>query len=275
MDVCVLAGRIELFPKAELLAANFDFIFIAETFNGESWRKEMKRLQNLLLGFRAVLLVEDKGLSLLSLVNAKPSMSPIYIDFTNATWARRLVNISSRTELAAKAVAINKQDDIRVFDANAGLGQDSFVFAALGAKVLSCERSPLAFCLLTDALQRAQHDALVSEIAQRIDLVWDDALVRLKNNALGEVQSIYLDPMFPEKKHQALAKKEMQVFQQLIGADEDAEQLIASALDYLCAEESCTRVVIKRPRLAPVVFPEKLGRQLLGNSTRFDIYFKV
>ena len=33
---------------------------------------------------------------------------------------------------------------------------------------------------------------------------------------------VYLDPMYPHKTKSALVKKEMRVFQSLVGADEDA-----------------------------------------------------
>lgn len=279
MQVCVLASTQKLFSKAQLLAdelliSDLKSIFIPEEIDGNQWRKEIKRLAHVFTNFQAALLLEEKGLSLLPLVKDKQQMSPIFIDFTEASWERRLFNISSKTELAGQALGLNKKDEPVVFDANAGLGQDSFVFAALGAKVLCCERSPLAYCLLLDALQRAKNDSRVSQIAQRIELIKDDAIIRIAHGDVSHAQSLYLDPMFPEKKQQALAKKEMQVFQQLIGADHDAEQLIQAALDFLVSSESCKRVVLKRPRLAPVLFSEKLGRQVEGNSTRFDIYFK-
>jgi len=274
MRVCVLASSQTYELKAKAIAVDLNLPFLPEEIDVKDWRKEVKRLSSLLVDFQAALVLEDKGISLLPVDIGQQRMSPIYIDFTNETWKRRLFNISSKTELAAKALGLNKKENSRVFDANAGLGQDSFVFAALGANVLAFERSPLVYCLLSDALHRAKQDVHVSKIAERITLVQEDAILQMSTANVEIIGSIYLDPMFPEKKHQALAKKEMQVFQQIIGADKDAELLVKVALDYLFSNKICTRVVIKRPRLAPVLFPEKLGRQIDGNSTRFDIYYR-
>ncbi|WP_186370392.1 class I SAM-dependent methyltransferase, partial [Yersinia bercovieri] len=40
---------------------------------------------------------------------------------------------------------------------------------------------------------------------------------------------VYLDPMYPHRQKSALVKKEMRVFQSLVGADEDADGLLAPA----------------------------------------------
>ena len=37
---------------------------------------------------------------------------------------------------------------------------------------------------------------------------------------------VYLDPMFPHREKSALVKKEMRVFQELVGADNDADDLL-------------------------------------------------
>ncbi len=42
-------------------------------------------------------------------------------------------------------------------------------------------------------------------------------------------QVVYLDPMFPHKQKSALVKKEMRVFQSLVGPDLDADGLLAPA----------------------------------------------
>ena len=47
--------------------------------------------------------------------------------------------------------------------------------------------------------------------------------------------------MYPHRQKSALVKKEMRVFQSLVGADEDADLLLAPALAL------ATVVVVKRP----------------------------
>ena len=80
-------------------------------------------------------------------------------------------------------------------------------------------------------------------------------------------QVVYLDPMFPASSKSALAKKEMQFFQDLVGQDTDADQLLNQAL-----ELASHRVVVKRPKLAPYLAEQKPTFSLTGKANRFDIY---
>jgi len=80
---------------------------------------------------------------------------------------------------------------------------------------------------------------------------------------------VLVDPMFPERGKAALAKKEMQAFQTLIGDDLDAPALLQAALQI-----AKKRVAVKRPRLGGLIDGPKPDLQMAGQSTRFDIYFR-
>lgn len=56
---------------------------------------------------------------------------------------------------------------------------------------------------------------------------------------------VYLDPMYPHKQKSALVKKEMRIFQHLVGADLDADELLTPVLQL-----ARKRVVVKRPDYA-------------------------
>ena len=90
----------------------------------------------------------------------------------------------------------------------------------------------------------------------------------LTDNASAEKPDVvFLDPMFPEKRKNAAPKKEMAAFHFLVGADADADALLPLAL-----QVAQRRVVVKRPRHAPVLAGVKPSLVLEGESTRFDIY---
>ena len=61
----------------------------------------------------------------------------------------------------------------------------------------------------------------------------------------------------------------MRVFRPLVGADDDAAQLLAAAMAL-----ATHRVVVKRPRRAPSVEGAPPGYALEGKSSRYDIYPK-
>ena len=59
---------------------------------------------------------------------------------------------SPRQRLLLKAIG-GRREGLRVIDATAGLGRDSFLLATYGASVELCERHPVV-ALLTDGLKQ-------------------------------------------------------------------------------------------------------------------------
>jgi len=78
---------------------------------------------------------------------------------------------------------------------------------------------------------------------------------------------IYVDPMFPHTDKSALVKKEMRVFRDVVGDDQDSAALLNAAL-----QRAEYRVVVKRPRKAPAIVGQAPSYQLNGKSSRYDIY---
>lgn len=62
-------------------------------------------------------------------------------------------------------------------------------------------------------------------------------------------------------------KKEMRVFQSLVGADDDADSLLAPAIAL-----AKRRVVVKRPDYAEPLAGQKAPSAVTTKSHRFDIY---
>lgn len=194
---------------------------------------------------------------------------PVRVDFVEGAAAHRRLFGGGSGQMIAKAVGIQAGVRPRVLDATAGLGRDAFVLAELGCVVTLIERQPLIAALLADGLQRAQADAEVAAIVARMNLLGGNAIDLMKAWHDEAPQVIYLDPMFPHRDKTALVKKEMRLFRPLVGADDDAPDLLAAALAL-----ATHRVVVKRPRKAPAVAGEKPGYVLEGKSSRFDIYPK-
>ncbi len=212
----------------------------------------------------------DSGV-FLSWFEGKKSLN-LKLDFIAGANRHRRKFGGGKSQMLAKAVGIQSKFKPCILDCTAGQAGDAFVFAGLGCQVRMLERSPIAHLLLEDALRRAaiwaeQEDSLLADILQRMELVFSNALDCLDASD-DSADVIYIDPMFPErKKKTALVKKEMRVFHDLIGGDEDADSLLGRAL-----EKAQYRVVVKRPRIAPFLGALAPTYQLSGRSTRFDIY---
>lgn len=194
----------------------------------------------------------------------------VAVDFLSGKQHHRLRFGGGKGQDIAKACGLNKVSSVYVWDMTAGLGADTFVLASLGATVRAFERNPLVYELLVDGLRRAAQDDETAEIVSRIELVASDALGALRRGSDQPPQVIFLDPMFPSREKKALVKKEMQLFHDIVGADEDSNVLLEPALQL-----ALNRVVVKRPRLAPLLAGREPSHQLIGKSGRFDIYAKA
>lgn len=198
---------------------------------------------------------------------------PVIAEFTEGAVDHRRKFGGGKGQMIAKAVGIKSGVYPKVLDATAGLGKDSFVLASLGCSVIMTERSPLVQSLLADGLRRAHlfatgHDAELLQVINRMQLVAQDSRVYLGSLAPDQFPDvIYLDPMFPERQKTADVKKEMAAFHMVVGKDEDADALLPLALAHVNY-----RVVVKRPRKAPVLNKQSPSYQLEGKSSRYDIY---
>ncbi len=200
---------------------------------------------------------------------------PVYIDFLTKKWRLRLRKLSIKNEALARALGLKNclknQSRPTIVDATGGLARDSFIIASLGFDLILLERSPIIYTLIHDGIKRAERDPGMHHITKRLQTVQTDAIIwlnQLKDQDKPDI--IYIDPMFPEKKKSALPKKEMLIFHDIVGDDQDAENLLYTALT--CAAK---RVVVKRPRLSNYLKASCAPSfSLTGSSCRFDIYLK-
>ncbi|MFJ5430725.1 16S rRNA (guanine(1516)-N(2))-methyltransferase RsmJ [Pectobacterium actinidiae] len=197
----------------------------------------------------------------------EPKLGAIFVDFVAGTMAHRRRFGGGRGEAVAKAVGIKKDYLPDVVDATAGLGRDAFVLAALGCHVRMVERNPVVAALLDDGLRRGYQDAEIgSWLRERLTLLHASSLTALRD-ITPPPDVVYLDPMFPHKQKSALVKKEMRVFQSLVGADDDADALLEPARAL-----AKKRVVVKRPDYAPPLAGIPAQSMLETKSHRFDFY---
>lgn len=218
------------------------------------------------------LLMEEKGLSLIRPHDKK--MGGLYVDFCEGAVAWRRHHGGGNGQAIAKAIGLKTKKNLSVLDATAGTGTDSFVLASLGCQVTMIERHPVVAALLNDALQRALEHEDTIEVANRMSLLKGSSIDIMSTDLIDQKVTfdvVYLDPMFPkaEKAKGPQVKKSMQFFRDMVGKDEDADALLAPALEL--AEY---RVVVKRPRKSPYLADQTPTLSHEGKANRFDIYVK-
>ncbi len=194
---------------------------------------------------------------------------PVLVDFVEGRAAHRRKFGGGRGQPLARAIGLKKGWTPRVLDMTAGLGRDAFVLATLGCRVSLIERSPVVHALLADGLRRAREDREVGPIAARMQLLecLDGRQYGVQRTVDQVPDVAYLDPMYPHREKSAKVKKEMQLFQLLVGADGDSAALLASALGI-----AGHRVVVKRPVKAPPLDGHAPSLSISSPNTRYDIY---
>ena len=195
----------------------------------------------------------------------EPKLGGIKVDFVEGASAHRRKFGGGRGQDIAKAIGLKHGFTPHILDATAGLGRDAFVLASLGCQVTLMERMPVVAALLDDGLARAQLNNDVCDIAKRMQLVHASSIESM--TLAEQVDVVYLDPMYPHREKSAAVKKEMRVFQSLVGEDLDADSLLNPALAL-----AKYRVVVKRPSYAPFLANQKASMNINMKKNRFDVY---
>ncbi|MCU7554758.1 class I SAM-dependent methyltransferase [Alteromonas sp. ASW11-19] len=209
------------------------------------------------------LLLDEQGLSLKDF--SEPKLHPVRVDFLSGSSIYRKQHGGGKGEPIVKAIGLKGHTDYHVVDATPGLGRDAFVLASVGCRVTLIERSAVVAALLEDGIRRlASAD---SELAGRFSLHHGNSAQVMQYWDAERVDAVFLDPMFPHKKKSALVKKEMRIFQQLVGPDDDAGDLLSPA----CALAHY-RVAVKRPNHAGALNDTPPTMAISGKKHRFDVY---
>lgn len=196
----------------------------------------------------------------------EPKLDGIVVDFVDGAVAHRRKFGGGRGQDIAKAIGLKHGFEPSVLDATAGLGRDAFLLASLGCKVTMMERQLPVAALLDDGLERGKQDAELSEwLGERLTLINESSISGMEK--LTDIDVVYLDPMYPHREKSAAVKKEMRVFQTLVGSDPDADDLLDKALAL-----AKYRVVVKRPSYAEPLNGKKPSTSIKMKKNRFDVY---
>lgn len=203
--------------------------------------------------------IDESGVTLIDAEDRSLKM-----DFASSKFYQRK-GLRGKSEILVKALGIRKAESL-VFDLSGGFLIDSAFLANLNFKVHAFERNPVVFLTMRAALESGRKELPYLDNIRFHSL---DAISACeKYFATEKPQALYFDPMFPEKK-KALSKLPMQIFQSLVGKDEDAE----AVLEEILRRFSC-RIVVKRPLKAPELV-KKPTHSFTGSTVRYDMYAPI
>lgn len=166
---------------------------------------------------------------------------------------------SLHKELLARAIGIKGSYRPKVFDLTGGLLGDTLLFLSFGCQVEVYERHPLIKLLIESAIKNAQHPAV-----QRLTFHPYSGL----NLSLKDDDVLFFDPMFEDPNRKVAPRKEMRIFRNVVGEDQDAQNFFEELKNL-----NAKRLVVKRPRLSKALTLEK-PLQYEGKATRYDVYLK-
>ena len=115
-------------------------------------------------------------------------------------------------------------------------------------------------------IETALEELIDDVLKQKLQFIFTDAISYLQSRDII-YDIIYLDPMFSDVDKRAKVKKDMQMLHALIGENNDADRLLELALS-----KAKKRVVVKRHKLSPFLNNQKPSHQIIGKSTRYDVY---
>ena len=165
-----------------------------------------------------------------------------------------------------RACGVTRKHRPSIVDAMAGLGTDAMTLAAVGCTVELFEREPPLWALLDDFLDVHPMPGVRLHCA--------DSLQWLSKQTDACCDTLYLDPLFPERAKKALPGKAMQYVRSLVeqtrarngehGWELNPEWLASTAL---VVRE---RLVLKRRLRDPVI--AKPAWQIKARTVRYDVY---
>lgn len=151
-------------------------------------------------------------------------------------------------------------------DATAGLGEDSFLLAAAGFRVIMFERDAAIAELLGKMLSDALNDETICNIVKRMELRTEDSITALPNIEVTP-DIVLLDPMFPERKKSGLVKKKFQMIHTLEKPCADGAELLEAAMS-----SGANKIIVKRPAKGPNLADKKPSYTINGSVIRYDVY---
>ncbi len=245
--------------------------FISENFESIAKRLGLKSVD---IGESAgrvpFVLYEKEGLIYLSPKDASLG-GDLACDFSSHDYRQYAKTMTLKMPLA-KACGCKSGLRPSVLDLTAGLGRDSFALASLGCDVSLVEKNPVVYMLLYAGFENAKRSpSTVSDVLmdQMRLLPCQPAIEVLTNLDMPKVDTVYIDPMFPERKKSAKVKKAMQYFHQVVGEDDNEPAALLDA----ALKKALNRVVIKRPKGSGLYADIQPNLSIPSKGLRFDIYF--
>ena len=221
--------------------------------------------------YEVIISIRSDEAKYLSIVDDKLTLSNndnnLAIDFNDQDILNRIDPRSKKCNVI-QAVEGRYKNKLQILDTTAGLGRDMITLASRGHSIVAIEKDPYIYLLLLDAIKRAKQIDSLKHTAENITLLNTNSAEYILATD-KKFDSVYIDPMFPERKKSAKVKQNMQIMHK-IAFDDDT--INAQLLDNAVTTKLAKKIVVKRPINAGYLSTKKPSAQIKGKTNRFDIY---
>jgi 16S rRNA (guanine1516-N2)-methyltransferase len=189
------------------------------------------------------------------------STNQFRIDFNSGSTGWRIKR-ANHEKLIKKALG-RSEKPLKILDCTAGMLQDTLLFLSLGHEVTALEQSKILFYLLQDGISRSEDQGIFNQL----DLKHMNACSYASQAKNFDV--IYFDPMYPPSKKNALSSGKLEYIAKIL----EVESLKNNPMhDFEVVQLiPAKKMIVKRPIKAES-FSSQLNYQVMGKTTRFDVY---
>ena len=189
----------------------------------------------------------------------------LYGDFSQLIPRLKINNLNG--EMLIKAAKLKGMDHTPIaVDMTAGLGEDAFLLAGAGCKVIMFEQDEVIASLLEDAIKRGKEIVEIKEVMDRMTLIKGDSIEGVKSlDIIPDI--VYLDPMFPQRQKSGLIKKKFQIIHELEKPCSNGSDLLNAAIS-----TKAKKIIVKRPQKGENLVDIKPNYTISGKAIRYDVY---
>ena len=189
----------------------------------------------------------------------------LYGDFSQLIPRLKINNLNG--EMLIKAAKIKGMDHTPIaVDMTAGLGEDAFLLAGAGCKVIMFEQDEVIASLLEDAIKRGKEIVEIKDVMDRMTLIKGDSIEGVKSlDIIPDI--VYLDPMFPQRQKSGLIKKKFQIIHELEKPCSNGSDLLNAAIS-----TKAKKIIVKRPQKGENLVDIKPNYTISGKAIRYDVY---
>ena len=188
----------------------------------------------------------------------------LYGDFSQLIPRLKINNLNG--EMIIKAAKLKGLENPIAVDMTAGLGEDSFLLAGAGCKVIMFEQDEVIASLSEDAIKRGKENPEIKDIVDRMTLIKGDSIEGVKSlDVIPDI--VYLDPMFPQRQKSGLIKKKFQIIHELEKPCSNGADLLNAAIS-----TKAKKIIVKRPQKGENLVDIKPNYTISGKAIRYDVY---